>query len=70
LFGARGRCRVENLIKGVADSQIWESSFPFIIPDMISVSSWDHWQCVEAAEADDEQLREEIGLVDDIANEP
>lgn len=37
---------------------------------MISVSSWDHWQCVEAAEGDDEQLRGEIGLVDDIANEP
>jgi hypothetical protein len=34
------------------------------------VSSWDHRQCVEAAEVDDEQLREEIGLVDDIANEP
>ena len=35
---ANGRCRVENAIKGLADSQMWENSFPFMIPDMIFVS--------------------------------
>jgi hypothetical protein len=53
---ANGCCRVEKRIKGLADSQIWENSFPFRIPDMVSVSSWDNGPCVEAAKADDGQV--------------
>jgi hypothetical protein len=39
VYDAKGRCRVENPIKGLADSQMWENSLPFIMPDIISVSS-------------------------------
>src|ERR1700722_14414965 len=63
---AKGRCRVENPIKGLADSQIWENRLPFIMPDIISVSSWDNRQWVEAAEIDDgQECEREIGLADD-----
>jgi hypothetical protein len=49
------RCRVENPIKGLADSQIWENSFPFMMPDMKFGASCHNRQCVKAPKVDDRE---------------
>ncbi len=70
LYDAKARCRVENPTKGLAESHTWENCLPFITGNMVSGSSWDNRECVEAEEVDDGQLRKAIGLVDDIASKP